>query len=101
MVSSIRSRLARTIVLGICVAGILAGASFAVAASVSLLPKSGPPTTKTTATGSGFSSGETVSVTFDTAILGTATTDSAGNFTVDVRDGTSHSLATVRIAAVA
>jgi len=60
---------------------IIASAEFALAASVSVSPVVGPPTTKATATGSGFTAGETVSLTFDTSAAGSAVADSAGNFT--------------------
>ena len=80
---SIRSYFAR-LFAAILVLEILAAASFAAAASVSLSPKFGPPTTRTTATGSGFSAGESVTLNFDTATLGTATADSSGNFSLAV-----------------
>ena len=80
---SIRSYFARPLA-AIVVLEILAAASFAATASVSLSPNLGPPTTRTTATGSGFSSGESVTLTFDTATLGHATADSSGNFSLGV-----------------
>src|SRR5713226_604717 len=63
---------------------IIATAQFALAATVSVSPVVGPPTTKATATGSGFSAGETVSLTFDTSAAGSAVADSSGNFTQPV-----------------
>ena len=80
---SIRSYFARPLA-AFLVHGIRAAASFAATASVSLSPKFGPPTTRTNATGSGFSPGETVTLTSDTATLGTATADSSGNFSLAV-----------------
>src|ERR1700716_2175569 len=63
---------------------ITASAGRARAATVSVSPTAGPPTTKATATGSGFTAGETVTLTFDTSAAGSAVTDSAGNFTQPV-----------------
>ncbi|PYX48636.1 MAG: hypothetical protein DMG79_11375, partial [Acidobacteria bacterium] len=85
MISALRSVPARVLSFGVLViawGAISAGAGFALTASISLSPNSGPPTSKTTATASGYSSGETVVVTFDSTTLGTAVADSAGNFTL-------------------
>src|SRR5258708_578201 len=57
-----------------------AGSSFAFAASLSISPDSGTPTAKTTASGSGFSAGETVSLRFDASTAGSIAADAAGNF---------------------
>src|SRR6202521_4423433 len=63
---------------------VTASAAFALAATVSVSPAAGPPTTKASATGSGFTAGETVTLTFDTSAAGSAIADSTGNFTQPV-----------------
>jgi outer membrane protein assembly factor BamB len=52
---------------------------------VTLTPRTGPPTTRTTVTGSGFGSNETVAVLFDGRAVGSTNTDPDGTFTASVR----------------
>src|SRR5690242_11451235 len=78
MFSSFHSR------IGVLVFIAILASTLSFAASVSVSPSVGPPTTKATATGAGFSSGETVNVTLDSAALGSATATSAGTFSLAV-----------------
>jgi hypothetical protein len=48
--------------------------------SITLSRRSGPPTTTTSASGSGFGPSETVAITFDAQVVGSAATDGAGAF---------------------
>src|SRR3984893_10075301 len=59
-----------------------ASADLAIAASVSISPAIGPPTTKATTTGSGFTAAETLNLVFDSSAAGSATADSTGSFKV-------------------
>ncbi|MGA8764107.1 MAG: PQQ-binding-like beta-propeller repeat protein, partial [Candidatus Sulfotelmatobacter sp.] len=59
---------------------IVASASFALAGSVLVSPVAGPPTIKIAIVGSGFTPGETVTLTFDLSPAGSATVDPSGNF---------------------
>ncbi len=53
--------------------------------TITLSKVTGPPTTKVTVKGTGFGSSETVIATFDSStMLGTATTDSMGNFSLGI-----------------
>jgi hypothetical protein len=65
--------------------GLTAQATFTVspptAASISLAPTVGPPTTQTTVTGAHFGNNETVDIYFDTTDLVLAATSSSGAFT--------------------
>jgi outer membrane protein assembly factor BamB len=56
--------------------------AFAAAPAVTTSPTVGPPTTKTTVSGSGFGSIETVDVLFNLTRVGSATTDATGAFSL-------------------
>lgn len=51
-------------------------------ASLTLSTSIGPPTTMVQLTGSGFGTAETVSLTFDTALLGTTLSSASGTFSI-------------------
>lgn len=55
------------------------------AASLSLSASQGPPGTGVTASGTGFTPGETIQITVNGASLGTAQADQNGNFTTSVQ----------------
>src|SRR5262245_24430503 len=55
------------------------------AASITLDPTVGPPTTKVTVDGSGFGSTEKVVIRFDGTKVATATTDGSGSFGATVK----------------
>jgi hypothetical protein len=59
---------------------LVASADLALAASVSISPAIGPPTTKATTSGSGFTAAETVNLVFDSSAAGSGTADSTGSF---------------------
>ncbi len=69
----------------IVILALSASANFALAASVSVSPAIGTPTTKTTISGSGFNAGETVNLLFDASTAGSSSADAAGNFTRTVQ----------------
>jgi outer membrane protein assembly factor BamB len=60
--------------------GLFAAPVGAVTVSITLTPGVGPPTTKVSVSGGGFSAGEMVAVDFDATKVATATTSSAGTF---------------------
>jgi thermitase len=65
------------------------GASYPVTVSgptpcIALDPKSGPPGSKTTVSGTGFAAGEQVRLTFDKKVLSTVTADSKGAFSTKI-----------------
>src|SRR2546423_9815230 len=53
----------------------------AATATLKLSPSAGPPSSNTTAAGTGFGANESVQILFDSTNVGTATTSSAGAFT--------------------
>jgi hypothetical protein len=59
-------------------------ASLALTAAVSVSPSVGPPSTSATASGSGFTAGETVNLVFDVSAASSATADASGTFTKTV-----------------
>src|SRR5258708_7234106 len=68
----------------IVILALSASANFALAASVSVPPAIGTPTTKATFSGSGFTAGEPVNLLFDASTAGSSTVDAGGNFTQTV-----------------
>ncbi len=60
-------------------------AAHAVGANITLGPTSGPPTSVTTVSGTGFGPTESVNINFDAKSVGTATTDVNGAFTQKVK----------------
>jgi outer membrane protein assembly factor BamB len=61
-----------------------AGPAAASKPTVQLSPAVGPPTTSVTASGRRFAPNTSVAVTFDSALMGSATTDDAGTFSLDL-----------------
>src|ERR1700716_1448369 len=59
---------------------LVASADLALAASASISPAIGPPNTRATTTGSGFTAAETVNLVFDSSAAGSTTADSTGSF---------------------
>jgi large repetitive protein len=51
---------------------------------ISVKPRSGPPGSPATVKGRGFSSNETVTITFDDTVVGTATANGSGSFSAGI-----------------
>jgi len=68
------------LIMSSLVLSIRPAAALAPAASLSVSPHAGPPTTKVMLTGAGFQANEAVAVTFDGAPAGQVTADSQGGF---------------------
>jgi outer membrane protein assembly factor BamB len=83
---SFRSRSMAALLAAVVVAAVPGGASAGPPSgtSITLDPDHGPPTTRTTVTGTGFGSVEQVVITFGSKEVGTATTDEAGSFSKNI-----------------
>jgi eukaryotic-like serine/threonine-protein kinase len=77
--TGISSSLAKAIFPAIIAALLWSGLCFS-QISVTVSPKSGPPTTKTSVSGSGFTSGAEINIYFDTTLETSTTADSTGSF---------------------
>src|SRR5215470_13150283 len=87
--SSLKVSIALTFVavLSLCLTILFSASSTtrAAGASITLSLKAGPPTSVTKVSGTGFGTSEKVNINFDTALVGSATTNTTGAFSATVK----------------